>query len=181
MRRFEKYLRNSLNYSTEHRPLLKVKKSYFLNQGQKTHHWSLLSASWIQYKPSHPTNLRHISTIPYRLHTDLPDQSISFSTSDHSQYSILFSPKHFLQKFPFCSKLLRSPVLAPKSEETPLFLCPVRLIFAVTLHTWRPSTPSATPRSAMLFWQRAHLTCWEWSPMLTIKWHSPLCKNALQK
>jgi hypothetical protein len=161
----------------KHCPLLKAKSS-FLNQGPP------LVSIPIQLNPMH--------TVPSKLfktyfHDTLPTNHRSSSAVYFLQhfrsYTVLnsFLSQALSANFYIALSYYAVLLSVPKSEGTPLFLCPVRLTFATTLYIWRPCSPSATQGSAMLFWQRAHLTCWEWSPMLTIMWHSALCKNALQK
>lgn len=114
----------------EHCPLLKATSS-FLNQGPPL--VSILS----QLNPVHtaPSKQFHY-TLPT---THRYSRAVYFLQHNPIIFGIqFFSLPSTFCKYLFCSKLLRSPALVPKSEGTPLFLCPVRLTFAATLHTWRP-------------------------------------------
>jgi len=87
VRIFQKYLRNSLSYSTEHRPLLKVKSS-FPNQGQGPPLVSILS----QLNPVHTVSSKLFKTY---IHDSLPTTHRSsgavYFLQDFRSYSLFNS------------------------------------------------------------------------------------------
>jgi hypothetical protein len=68
--------------------------------------------------------------------------------------------EHFRNKLIFCGEELLAQRPTPKLEDLPLSAVRDCLfnIFAATLHTWRPSPPSATWGRVMLWWEGTHLT-----------------------